>query len=45
MDTSRAPGELELVRVFVNTLEVDEAVDELSSPAALTGWLRAQGLL
>ncbi|MGH3093181.1 MAG: CGNR zinc finger domain-containing protein [Gaiellaceae bacterium] len=45
MDTSRAPGELELVRVFVNTLEIDEAVDELSSPAALTGWLRAQGLL
>jgi predicted RNA-binding Zn ribbon-like protein len=45
MDTSRAPGELELVRVFVNTLEVDEAVDELSSPAALTEWLRARGLL
>src|SRR5918999_522881 len=45
MDTSRAPGELELVRVFVNTLEVDEAVDELSSPAALTEWLRVQGLL
>ena len=45
MDTSRAPGELELVRVFVNTLEIDEAVDELASPAALTGWLRAHGLL
>jgi predicted RNA-binding Zn ribbon-like protein len=45
MDTSRAPGELELVRAFVNTLEIDEAVDELSSPAALTAWLRAQGLL
>jgi predicted RNA-binding Zn ribbon-like protein len=45
MDTSRAPGELELVRIFVNTLEIDEAVDELSSPAALTAWLRAQGLL
>jgi predicted RNA-binding Zn ribbon-like protein len=45
MDTSRAPGELELVRVFVNTLELDEAADELSSPAALTSWLRARGLL
>ena len=45
MDTSRAPGELELVRVFVNTLEIDEGVDELSSPAALTEWLRARGLL
>jgi predicted RNA-binding Zn ribbon-like protein len=45
MDTSRAPGELELVRVFVNTREVDEAVDELSSPTALTSWLRARGLL
>ncbi|MGH3031472.1 MAG: CGNR zinc finger domain-containing protein [Gaiellaceae bacterium] len=45
MDTSRAPGELELVRAFVNTLELDEAVDELASPGALTGWLRAQGLL
>src|SRR5919106_1113877 len=45
MDTSRAPGELELVRVFVNTLEIDEGVDELSSPAALTEWLRVRGLL
>jgi predicted RNA-binding Zn ribbon-like protein len=45
MDTSRAPGELELVRAFVNTLEIDEAVDELASPAALTAWLRGRGLL
>ena len=45
MNTSRAPGELELVRGFVNTLEIEEAADQLASPAALVGWLRSHGLL
>jgi predicted RNA-binding Zn ribbon-like protein len=40
-----APGDLELVRAFVNTLEVDEKRDELSSPAALAEWLRERGLM
>ena len=40
-----APGELELVRSFVNTLDVERGIDELSDPAALERWLRARGLL
>jgi hypothetical protein len=42
MDTSRAPGELELVRVFVNTLEVDEAVDELAEKPGFTDRISLQ---
>jgi predicted RNA-binding Zn ribbon-like protein len=40
-----APGELELVRRFVNTLELDSGEDELSSPAALQAWLEATHLV
>jgi len=40
-----APGRLEQVRAFVNTLEVEAGTDELSSPAALTRWLRERGLI
>jgi len=40
----QAPGRLELVRLFVNTLDREEETDELSSPAALAGWLSANGL-
>jgi predicted RNA-binding Zn ribbon-like protein len=40
-----APGELELVRSFVNTLDVEDGADELADPAALERWLRARGLL
>jgi predicted RNA-binding Zn ribbon-like protein len=40
-----APGELELVRTFVNTLDVEDGVDELADPAALERWLRAHDLL
>ena len=39
--SDQAPGELELVRRFVNTLELDSGDDELSSPAALQDWLKA----
>ncbi len=42
--SDQAPGELETVRVFVNTLEVESGTDELSSPAALQTWLEAHGL-
>jgi predicted RNA-binding Zn ribbon-like protein len=46
MDTSAsAPGELELVRAFVNTLDVESGEDALSTPVALASWLRRFGLL
>jgi predicted RNA-binding Zn ribbon-like protein len=45
MSDSRAPGDLELVRNFVNTLDVEDAVDELADPDALRAWLRDRGLL
>jgi predicted RNA-binding Zn ribbon-like protein len=42
-----APGELELVRQFVNTLEIDGDTrsEELRTPQLLQGWLRMRGLL
>ncbi len=40
-----APGELELVRSFVNTLDVEDGVDEVAGSAALGEWLAARGLL
>src|SRR5260370_27669785 len=39
-----APGGLELVRAFVNTLDIEAGTDELSSPAALAAWLRSRDL-
>jgi predicted RNA-binding Zn ribbon-like protein len=39
-----APGELEQVRAFVNTRDIEEGTEELTSPAALGAWLDAQGL-
>ncbi len=40
-----APGALETLRSFVNTLDVDEATDELSGPSELVGWLDEHALL
>src|SRR5258706_902561 len=40
-----APGRLEQVRAFVNTLDVEAGNDELSSPPALAAWLTARGLI
>ena len=40
-----APGELELVRGFVNTLDVEEGTDELTTPDQLRSWLAGLGLL
>jgi predicted RNA-binding Zn ribbon-like protein len=40
-----APGALETVRAFVNTLDVDDAIEELARPADLAGWLAAHDLL
>jgi predicted RNA-binding Zn ribbon-like protein len=39
-----APGELEKVRAFVNTLEIEEGTDELASVPQLVAWLGATGL-
>ena len=39
-----APGELELVRSFINTRELDPDREELTDPAALDAWLGSRGL-
>src|SRR5688572_25532101 len=38
-----APGELELVRAFVNTNDVDDGIEQIGSPAQLAGWLAEHG--
>ena len=43
--SKEAPGELALVRAFVNTRDVDLDTDAFSDPAALSAWLAARGLL
>src|SRR5262249_2607958 len=40
-----APGRLEQVREFVNTLDIEAGPDELGTPSALTRWLRARDLI
>jgi predicted RNA-binding Zn ribbon-like protein len=40
----QAPGRLALLQAFVNTLDIEQATDELNSPAALDGWLRSASL-
>ena len=47
MATTRrqAPGDLEMVRAFVNTRDVEEETDSLSDPEGLRDWLAAQGLI
>jgi predicted RNA-binding Zn ribbon-like protein len=42
--SDHAPGELELVRLFVNTADLESGSDDLSDPAALQAWLAAHGL-
>jgi len=43
--TNEAPGELELVRRFVNTRDVEEGSDELDGPDSLLGWFVGMELL
>ena len=45
MQRNEAPGELELVRRFVNTRDVEEGTDELDGPEALLGWFVGMELL
>jgi predicted RNA-binding Zn ribbon-like protein len=40
-----APGELEVVRAFVNSFDEDEGGEQLESPAELGSWLAQHGLL
>jgi predicted RNA-binding Zn ribbon-like protein len=40
-----APGELDLVRAFVNTLDIEHGPDELGTSAGAAAWLRGHGLL
>ncbi len=40
-----APGDLEVVRAFVNTLDVEAGVDDVATPEALTAWLREHALV
>ena len=40
-----APGRLETVRAFVNTLDIDDAIEELATPADLGRWLAEHELL
>ncbi|HKD89255.1 MAG TPA: CGNR zinc finger domain-containing protein [Streptosporangiaceae bacterium] len=40
----QAPGRLALLQAFVNTLDIEQATDELSSPPALDSWLQSAGL-
>jgi predicted RNA-binding Zn ribbon-like protein len=44
MPSQSAPGELELVRQFVNTNDVEDGIEELASPRQLDEWLRAHDL-
>jgi predicted RNA-binding Zn ribbon-like protein len=45
MQRNEAPGELELVRQFVNTRDIEEGSDELHSPDALLTWFAGVDLL
>jgi predicted RNA-binding Zn ribbon-like protein len=40
-----APGRLQVVAAFVNTLDVEVGQDSLSDPISLAGWLTETGLL
>lgn len=43
--SDRAPRDLELVRLFVNTHELDSGADELATAGALQAWLVEHGLV
>jgi predicted RNA-binding Zn ribbon-like protein len=43
--TKPAPGELEVLRRFVNTHEIDERTDAIETPEGLRDWLAERGLI
>lgn len=40
-----APGRLELLRTFLNTVDLESGEEDFSSPAILASWLEERGLL
>ncbi len=40
----QAPGELEVIRGFVNTMDIEHGADALANPGDLAAWLEAHGL-
>lgn len=42
---SKAPGDLELVRAFVNTRDIEEGTDDFATTAGLRDWLARSGLV
>ena len=45
MASNPAPGDLELVRAFVNTWDAEERAEHLPDAAALRAWLAERGLI
>lgn len=45
MDSTSPPEDVELVRAFVNTLDVEDGTDSLASSADLRRWLQDRGQL
>lgn len=43
--SGEAPGDLEMLRAFVNTYEADSGRDAIADPEALRAWLAGRGLL
>jgi predicted RNA-binding Zn ribbon-like protein len=43
--TKPAPGELEVLRTFVNTYDVEDGTDVIDTPDSLRDWLAARGLI
>ncbi len=44
-EAGRAPGRLEMIRAFVNTLDIEAGTDELRTPEALNRWLAGHDLI
>jgi predicted RNA-binding Zn ribbon-like protein len=44
LEASSAPGDLEVVRRFVNTHDHETGAEDLASPEDLSGWLAERGL-
>lgn len=44
MADQQAPGRLEILREFINTLDVEKGADELGSPEEVAAWFRSAGL-
>jgi len=40
-----APGDLRVVQLFVNSLDIEEGTEQWATPAALSAWLHRHGLI